>query len=1629
MFTLAQNVFTNTYNKPDIYLCEVDGARICKLNTTDTKLSLKFSSLSELSFNVDRTYIDTLTGEKKVNMHYDRIEHPRQILIDDVGCFQIQGPDMSSDGFRESKTVTAYSSEYALSQKYITNLRINTGEVDSVEVIYAEEQNSQKTIVPVSFYNSAEPRLSLLDIVLEDIPDWKIGHIDPSLTTLSRKFDIDRMSVYDFLMNEVCQAFNCYIAFDTLKKEINFYAEAVTAKFLTGRYQKIYTVSPPMNEVGTVSIDGYKTTKWMYRTENGWQNGTPSDNKTASSPVGTLVLVDNPGKDGLMIEVVEKSQSRWETDVFVTFENLSNEMNVSYNADDIITKLVVTYGDDLDIREINMGSPYIMDLSYFYTVEWMGQDLYDAYTAYLKKSQTSQTQYTKNSQEMVELSDQEYFEEHRLSMEYSIAQVSSETIGTYYVRDYNNGYYYREVTLPDDYNASTTYYTLNGTNLNPEKVSNLYEAIKDNFMNGTTDALTDLNEQFKFMEDGSYDIAYLVKYLVGNRTIQQKKTYVLNFLKQMWDEIGRTPLKSLYQTTYKTIQSVNIEWAQKNVDPYGNETYHENYPWYYATLVFLESIETAIKDRTAKIEQIQASYDRYQQANIDIANSLILSNNFTEKQLVRLNAFIKEDELHIDDIIETECDTLADSFKLKQAAMEEGRIELNNRCKPKLQFSATMANIFAIPNFKPIIHQFQLGNVIKVGIRKDYIKQARLLQIDVNLDDFSDFEVQFGELIDLRTQSDVHADLLAQAISAGKTVASSEGVWNSGADMANSIDLKIQQGLISATNSLKSMDSTQAVEWDDYGIHIRKWIDDSKTAYDPRQAWLVNNALCYTSDNWTTTKSLFGEYQLPGDKGTRWGVLSECVDAGLITGSLLIGGEMKLGPNTDGSYNFTVDPKGHMVAQSSDIVGKITADSGNIRGNLEISGSLKHTNGNYTVQLRAVQDDKTVSVFHIAEKSGYSIKYPFRVNGDGSLTATKADITGDITTSNLQADGGKIGGFDITDKYIAKTKKAYGDTSSGVYIGTDGIGLGAQKFYVTSAGKLVATDAEIKGKIETSNITATGGTIGGFDITSSYLSKTKKSYSDANDGVYIGTTGIGLGKGVFYVKSDGSMVANNITTNNIKATGGTIGGFTITSSYIAKTKKTYSDTSSGVYLGTDGIGLGAGKFYVTSAGKLTATDATVKGKIETEDITAIGGTIGGFTITSSYLAKTKKSYNDANDGVYIGTTGIGLGKGVFYVKSNGSVVANNITTSGIKATGGTIGGWTIEQNIISGQNGAYEARMSKSGIGVAGNVVFGVYNGIKWSAYIDGVGKLYASGANIEGTIKSSDADIEGKIVANSGTIGGCKIINGKLTIQSANIESINADTITVGKIKADQIDGLPASQIISGVFSTSRIPDLNADKITAGTLTINDSFNIKTAGGAYLENTDNGIRIYCGNRNPYFIVSDSSVYSYAGGTYFYIQRYSDGSGNGATLYSPYGIRLSTGRSGLLNGTWYSSSAISTTSDENKKNTIIEISDSYEKFFDNIGCYTFKYNDGTSDRLHCGFISQRIKDSLDIAGVSTQDFGGLVIQKNEDDTQDWYIRYAEFVPLNTWQIQKLKSRVSTLEDEINLLKQKIEGVV
>lgn len=124
---------------------------------------------------------------------------------------------------------------------------------------------------------------------------------------------------------------------------------------------------------------------------------------------------------------------------------------------------------------------------------------------------------------------------------------------------------------------------------------------------------------------------------------------------------------------------------------------------------------------------------------------------------------------------------------------------------------------------------------------------------------------------------------------------------------------------------------------------------------------------------------------------------------------------------------------------------------------------------------------------------------------------------------------------------------------------------------------------------------------------------------------------------------------------------------------------------------------------------------------------------------------------------------------------------------------------------------------------------------------------------------------------------------------------------------------------------------------------------------------------------------------------------------------------------GKFIGSWSFTSSASTDSDINLKNTISTLSDSYSVFFDNLNPVTYKYNNGTSNRLHTGFIAQGVKSALDIANIDSQNFAGLVIFNRDTEDERWTLRYEEFVALNTWQIQKLKARVADLEAKLAAL--------
>ena len=77
------------------------------------------------------------------------------------------------------------------------------------------------------------------------------------------------------------------------------------------------------------------------------------------------------------------------------------------------------------------------------------------------------------------------------------------------------------------------------------------------------------------------------------------------------------------------------------------------------------------------------------------------------------------------------------------------------------------------------------------------------------------------------------------------------------------------------------------------------------------------------------------------------------------------------------------------------------------------------------------------------------------------------------------------------------------------------------------------------------------------------------------------------------------------------------------------------------------------------------------------------------------------------------------------------------------------------------------------------------------------------------------------------------------------------------------------------------------------------------------------------------------------------------------------------------------------------------------------------------------FVAQDVRDALTHAGLSSIDFAGYISSKPDIDDGDLdgdntdivrSLRYEDFIPLNTWEIQKLKQAVRQLQLELAELK-------
>ena len=197
-----------------------------------------------------------------------------------------------------------------------------------------------------------------------------------------------------------------------------------------------------------------------------------------------------------------------------------------------------------------------------------------------------------------------------------------------------------------------------------------------------------------------------------------------------------------------------------------------------------------------------------------------------------------------------------------------------------------------------------------------------------------------------------------------------------------------------------------------------------------------------------------------------------------------------------------------------------------------------------------------------------------RIESDGKLYASNADIAGKITASSGEIGAWKIDSNSFYSGTKADNNNSFSGSAGSVTLWSSGA-ISARYFRLGSDGKIYATGADIAGKIS-----ATEGAIGGWTIDgTSFYSGTKASNNASNttsDGsITIWSSGA-ISARFFRVGTDGKLYASSVDiAGKITGTSGTIGGWTIDSNSIylgTKVNTSGSYTAQGdMTIGSSGI--------------------------------------------------------------------------------------------------------------------------------------------------------------------------------------------------------------------------------------------------------------------------------------------------------------------------------------------------------------------------------------------------------------------------------------------------------------------------
>lgn len=234
---------------------------------------------------------------------------------------------------------------------------------------------------------------------------------------------------------------------------------------------------------------------------------------------------------------------------------------------------------------------------------------------------------------------------------------------------------------------------------------------------------------------------------------------------------------------------------------------------------------------------------------------------------------------------------------------------LNKLAHPSYQFSLNSGNFLFNEEFVPFKDSIKLGNAVYLNLDDENVIYPILLEMEIDFESQNNFSVTFSDKFTMRNKSGDLVDLLGNTINTSRKTDSVEHNYAEFKDSGASSQVKnyMNSNLDVAKNAITTSSGLE-VQIDGAGIHMKKK-NPNGDGYLPEQIRIIDNCIAFTDDGWKTAKMAMGKFNDP-NLGNSWGLVAPSIVGTLLAGENLV--IENVSPNGK-NVQFKVDGSGVYV--------------------------------------------------------------------------------------------------------------------------------------------------------------------------------------------------------------------------------------------------------------------------------------------------------------------------------------------------------------------------------------------------------------------------------------------------------------------------------------------------------------------------------------------------------------------------------------------------------------------------------------------------------------------------------------------------------------------------------------------